>query len=104
MSRLSRECDCKDCGVKRFLDEIPDKVELMAMQVPKDISSTILMDLEPCQISALTSELNDMLVNHVGAIPFGNKRAWADIQRSDSDCRAVHSMKKAGKLPLKKNY
>ena len=102
LSRLGRNCDCKDCGVKRFLEEIPSKVELMAMEVPADISSTVWTDLEPCQIATMTSELNDMLVNNLGAIPFGNKKAWGDIQRSDSDCRAVHSLKRAGNLPIKK--
>ena len=81
LSRLSRGCDCKDCGVTRFLDEIPDKVELMAMQVPVDISSTILVDLEPCQIAAMTSELNDMLVNQLEAIPFGNKKRAPGVRQ-----------------------
>jgi hypothetical protein len=92
----------KDCGVKRFLDEIPSKVELMAMEVPTDISGFILIELEPCQISAMTSELNDMLVNRTGAIPFGNKKAWLDIQKSDSDCRAAHKLKVTGNVPSRK--
>ena len=80
LSRLDMSCDCKDCGPKRFLDEIPEKVELMAAQTPKDISSIILSDMEPCQVAAMSSQLNDMLVNQLGAIPFGNKKAWMEIQ------------------------
>ena len=102
LSRMPRSCDCKDCAVKRFLNEIPSKVELMALKVPSDISSTILTDMEPCQVAAMSSQLNIMLVNSIGAIPFGNKKAWIEIQKSDSDCRVVFSLKRAGELPIKK--
>ena len=50
----------------------------------------------------MTAELNDMLVNQMGAIPFGNKKTWLEIQESDADCRVVHSLKAAGNLPVKK--
>jgi hypothetical protein len=97
LSRLARTCDCKDCAVSRFLEEIPSKMELMAMEVPGDISSTILADMEPCQVATMNTQLND-----IGAIPFGNKKAWIEIQKSDSDCRVVFSLKRAGDLPIKK--
>ena len=103
LSRLGRGCDCKDCGVKRFLDEITDKVELMAMEIPKDISSIILSDMEPCQIAAMSPLLNEMMVNELGVIPFGNKKAWREIQESDPDCKKTISMKKGGDLPSKKH-
>ena len=101
LRRLDTTCDCKDCGIKRFLDEIPSKVELTAMQVPENSSNTILVDMEPCQIAAMSSELNNLLVNNQGAIPFGNKKAWKDIQRSDGFCRVVYELKRNGNLPLK---
>ena len=103
LSRIDHHCDCGDCGIKRFLDEIPETVESMAVQVPEDVSSAILRNLEPCQIAVMSGELNDMLVNKVGAIPFGNKKAWLEIQKSDPDCRVVHSIKISGNLPSRKN-
>ena len=102
LSRLDTKCSCKDCAVKRFLEEIPTKVELMGVQVPADVTSAILCDMEPCQVAVMTAELNDILVNQIGAIPFGNKKAWLEIQKSDTNCRVVHSLKVAGNLPVKK--
>ena len=50
-------------------------MELMALQVPEDILSAILPNLEPCQLAEIPGHLNEILVIKVGAIPFGNKKA-----------------------------
>ena len=101
LSRMDTNCSCKDCGIKKFLDEIPVKVELMATQISTNFMDALFCDLEPCQLAALAVVLNNTLVNPIGSIPFGNKRAWLDIQNSNHECKIVIALKKDGNLPIK---
>ena len=102
LSRLNTTCDCKDCAIQRFLQEIPIKVELMRTTIPDNITDLLLANVEPCILAAAAGDLHHQLVDRPGAIPLGNKKAWLEIQETDADCRKVVQLKSEGSLPSKK--
>ena len=78
LSRLNKVCDCGNCSVKKFLDEIPAKVELMSItDVNNYMASITNIIWDNCNKeidSVVASSISKSLLNDVGAIPFGNKK------------------------------
>ena len=107
LSRLNCNCDCGDCSVSRFLDEIPARSEIMNINVINSCTSSLtnLIWADSNRgIEAVTAgSVSDFLQADTGTIPFGNKRVWKDLQHEDLDCRAAIDMKKSGNIPSKKS-
>ena len=103
-SRLKMSCGSTDCQVERFLQDLPDKVQCMAI-VPsmcEDIHKQ--MDTDPVVIASTTSELINLLESGgAGPIPFGSRQAWINIQEECNICRRFLNLKKTGQLPGRKD-
>ena len=103
--RLNCNCDCGDCSVSRFLNEIPARSEIININVVNSCTSSLtnLIWADSNRgIEAVTAgSVIDSLQANTGTIPFGNKRVWKDLQHEDLDCRAAIDKKKSGNIPSK---
>ena len=110
LSRLKdTTCRSQDCAIERFLDDIPIKIESMAVTL-MDINSATLLGIfleddfsSPVLIAATSAELSELLILRSGPIPLGSRHTWINIQKSDEECRTVFKMKSLGEAPRRKN-
>ena len=93
LCRINQHCDCKDCSVEKFLQEIPAKSELMTANVVNNsiasITNMIWVHSERGTQAVTTGTVLASLKADIGNIPFGNKRVWKELQQEDLDCKAV---------------
>ena len=67
-----------------------------------NITDIILTEMTPCILAATAADLAKTLLRSPGSLPLGSRKAWRNIQESDSNCRVVHKLKTTGYIPLKK--
>lgn len=97
-SRIDTTCSSQDCAIERFLDQYPEQIECMKA----DCSSILLRSLSPCQIAALSDDIERTIMNNNGELPLGSRKAWSEIQQSDYDCKNVFELIASGDSPRKK--
>ena len=99
-SRTAQSCTVSDCAIERFLDDIPDKIELMSSTV---LSSLIADPVDPATIAASSQDLINQLSYPSSILPMGSPATWQAIQESDPDSAVVLHCKRTGDSPRKKN-
>jgi hypothetical protein len=95
-SRLDITCGSKDCAVERFLDEIPDNIQCMAMSSLTDLIS----DAPSCFIAATATD-NMLSLAEGNQLPLGDKSLWLAVQESDKDISSVKDLLVTGDSPRK---
>ena len=95
-SRLDITCGSKDCAVERFLDEIPDNIQCMAMSSLSDLIS----DAPSCFIAATATD-NMLSLAEGNQLPLGDKSLWLAVQESDKDISSVKDLLVTGDSPRK---
>ena len=76
LSRTPRPaCTAKDCQVERFLQELPDKVQCMAIS----LESLALSSTTPAMLAATTTEVGDAVSLDTGPFPLGSRQAWMGL-------------------------
>ena len=100
-SRTARDCTVSDCAIERFLADIPDKIELMA--VAASLAALISDPAEPALIAATAPDLISKLSYPSSTMPMGSPATWHAIQASDPDSAVVLHCKRTGDSPRKKN-
>ena len=99
-SRTAKDCTVADCPIERFLDDLPDRIELMSTTV---LSSIITTAAEPAVIAATAADLINKLSYPSSILPLGSASTWQEIQESDPDSAVVLYCKRTGDSPRKKN-
>jgi hypothetical protein len=95
-SRLDITCGSKDCAVERFLDEIPDNIQCMAMSSLSDLVS----DSPSCFIAATATD-NMLNLAEGNQLPLGDKSLWLAVQEADKDISSVKDLLITGDSPRK---
>ena len=106
LSRLDKPCACQNCSVTIFLDEIPSRAELMSITKIHNslasITSLIWNNTDKGLEAVLHKPILNSLQADIGAVPFGNKRVWKDLQSSDHDCTTAINLITSGNVLPKK--
>ena len=92
-------CTTKDCKVERFLHEMPDKVQCMAVS----LEGLALSSTTPAMLAATTTEVGDAVGLGSGPIPLGSRQAWIVLQAACADCRRFVECKRLGQVPGRKD-
>ena len=103
-SRLKMSCGSKDCQIERFLEDLPNIVQCMAMEASPGLDILTRMDTDPAILAATASEFADLLeTGGAGPIPLGSRQTWINIQQENKVCRRFTKMKTEGQLPGRKD-
>jgi hypothetical protein len=96
----------QDCAIERFLDDLPEKINLMASDIfdPETSTATDLLsqDCVPSVTAAASQDLLSFLSSPSSALPLGSYDTWRAIQEGDPDSAVVLHCKKSGDTPRKK--
>ena len=92
-------CRARDCQVERFLRELPDKVQCMAIS----LESLAISSTTPAMLAATTTEVGDTVSLGTGPIPLGSRQAWIGLQSACSECRKFVQCKRLGQVPGRKD-
>ena len=105
-SRTPVTCSVEDCAIERFLDNLPEKINLMAVTPlpPEGTTAADLLqqDCIPSITAAASQELLSFLSSPTSALPLGSLETWRAIQEGDPDTSIVLHCKKSGDTPRKK--
>jgi hypothetical protein len=105
-SRTPTSCSVQDCAIERFLDDLPEKINLMASDIfdPETSTATDLLsqDCVPSVTAAASQDLLSFLSSPSSALPLGSYDTWRAIQEGDPDSAVVLHCKKSGDTPRKK--
>ena len=85
----------KDCQVERFLSELPDRVQCMAIT----LESLAILSTTPVILAAMTAEVCNELTNGSGPIPLGSRQAWIGLQSNCYYCRRFMESLRLGQYP-----
>jgi hypothetical protein len=103
-SRTDTTCKTQDCSIERFLDDLPDKVELMATCCPiSSLEQFVFPDVNCAFVAACGSELIALLSSPSSMLPLGSLDTWRAIQEGDPDTAVVLHCKKSGDTPRKRS-
>ena len=106
LSRLNKPCECSDCSVTRFVDEIPTNAELMTItgvaNSAASVTNIIWNNVNKGVEAVLSQQILNSLTSDIGAIPFGNKKVGKSMQLADNDCKTAIDLITTGNTPSKK--
>lgn len=102
-SRTPTTCTVQDCSIEKFIEELPDKVELMSATTDNSIACIAMGDADAAIIAATATDILSLLTSPSSAIPLGSLETWRAIQEGDPDSAVVLHCKKFGDTPRKKN-
>jgi hypothetical protein len=92
-------CTAKDCKVERFLPEMPDRVQCMAIRW----EGLALSSTTPAVLAATTTEVGDVVSLGTGPFPLCSRKAWMGLQAACADCRRFIECKRLGQVPGRKD-
>jgi hypothetical protein len=103
-SRTDTTCRTQDCSIERFLDDLPDHVELMALtDSALSVAHLAFADVDSASVAASATDLISLLSSPNSVLPLGSLETWRAIQEGDPDTAAVLHCKKSGDTPRKRS-